>query len=140
MRGLIERAEAMGLHVAFRDLGRASGYWLGSGLIVLNHRRAESTQRVTLAHEMGHWWHGHDWTRDHDRERDERQADQYAARLLISVDDYAAAEAICGAHIGALARELGVTRRLVELRREDFARDAHILRTVEQWRDETWAS
>lgn len=39
-----------------------------------------------------------------------------------------------GEHQGALARELGVTRRLVELRQEDFARDAHIFQVVDEWR------
>ncbi|WP_061960622.1 ImmA/IrrE family metallo-endopeptidase [Demequina flava] len=134
MGRIIRTAEHMGYRVQFRDIGRASGYLYGGGLIVLNYRRSELTQRVTLAHELGHAHHGHDWTRDHDRHRDERQADQYAARLLISPVEYAAAEALVGSHAGALARELGVTRRLVELRREDFARDERIIETVEAWR------
>jgi len=124
----------MGLRVAYRNLGRNSGYLFGGGLVILNYRHHLGTQRVTLAHELGHWHHGHDWTRDHDEARDERQADQYAARLLISADAYADAESQVGEHLGALARELGVTRRLVELRREDFAREAHIFRVVDEWR------
>lgn len=123
----------------YRDLGRASGYLYAPGLIVLNHRRSELTQRMTLAHELGHWHHRHDWTTAHDRERDERQADQYAARLLIDADAYKRAEEAVGEHPGAIARELGVTRRLVELRREDFTRDARILATVAQWRADVWA-
>jgi len=77
-------------------------------------------QRVAVAHECGHWAHGHDWTRDHDRPRDERQADTYAARLLITAEAYASAEAIVGGHPGALARELNVTARLVDLWRQDY--------------------
>jgi Zn-dependent peptidase ImmA (M78 family) len=137
---IIAHAEAMGLRVAYRNLGRRTGYLFGGGLVVLNYRHHINAQREALAHECGHWFHGHDWSREHDVARDERQADQYAARLLISADDYARAEELCGTHPGALARELGVTRRLVELRREDFARDARILATVEQWRADTWAS
>lgn len=124
----------MGVHVAFRDLGRASGYWLGSGLIVVNYRSTEQVQRLTLAHELGHCHHGHDWTREHDQERDEREADRFAARLLISREAYADAERLVGNHPGALARELGVTRRLVALRAEDFARDARIFAVVDEWR------
>lgn len=105
----------MGLHVKFESLGRANGYLHSSGLVHLNYRRCLTTQRVTLAHEMGHWHHGHDWTMAHDRARDERQADIYAAHLLISPVEYEIAERLYGVHPGALARELGVTRRLVEL-------------------------
>jgi len=124
----------MGLRVGYRNLGRNSGYLFGGGLVILNYRHHLGSQRVTLAHEMGHWHHGHDWSRDHDVARDERQADQYAARLLIGAGDYARAEELCGTHPGALARELGVTRRLVELRREDFARDVRIFEVVDEWR------
>lgn len=139
MDRLIRAAEDLGLRVQYRDLGRASGYLFAPGLVVLNRRRSELTQRVTLAHEMGHWWHGHDWTRDHDRERDEVQADRWAAAALITPEAYFDAERVVGPHPGAIARELGVTRRLVELRREALARDARILATVEAWRSETWA-
>lgn len=134
MERLIERAEALGLRVIFRDLGRRHGEIHSSGVVYLNPHRTDARIRVTLAHEMGHWRHSHDWTRDHSRERDEREADQYAARLLISPLEYAAAEALVGEHPGALARELGVTRRLVELRQEDFARDARTFAVVEEWR------
>ncbi len=115
MDELIEHAEALGLRVVWRDLGRRNGELTSAGVVLLNPRKSVLTQRVTLAHECGHHWHGHDWTRAHNRERDERQADTYAARLLILPLDYAVAEQIAGPHPGALARELGVTRRLVEL-------------------------
>lgn len=140
MDALIARAEAMGLRVQFRNLGRTTGYLFGGGLVVLNHRHNIAAQRETLAHEMGHAHHGHDWSREHDKVRDELDADRYAARLLIPLEQYAAAEGIVGSHPGALAKELHVTRRLVELRQEDLRRDARILATVEQWRDELWAN
>jgi Zn-dependent peptidase ImmA (M78 family) len=115
---LIDHAAAMGLRVKWRNLGRRSGEVHSSGLILLNPRKTEFSQRITLAHEIGHAHHGHDWTGAHDVERDEREADTYAARLLISAADYAFAEQIVGEHPGALAKELGVTVRLVELWRE----------------------
>lgn len=115
MENLIAHAATMGLGIKWRDLGRRAGELHSAGVIVLNPRKSALTQRVTLAHELGHAWHGHDWTRDHDRERDERQADLYAARLLIRPSDYAFAEQIVGCHPGALAKELGVTRRLIEI-------------------------
>lgn len=118
MNRLIDHATAMGLRVMWRDLGRRNGEFHSSGLIVINPRKTALTQRTTLAHELGHAWHGHDWTHDHDLERDERQADIYAAQLLISPAEYAAAERTVGPHAGALAKELGVTRRLVELWRD----------------------
>ena len=119
MQPLIDQARALGLGVTYRELGRRSGMLTKGGIVVLNPRRTMLTQRVTLAHEMGHWHHGHDWTIDHDRERDEREADTYAARLLISPAEYALAEHLVGSHPGAIAAELGVTRRLVQLWRDD---------------------
>jgi len=122
MDELIAHAEALGLLVKWRDLGRRSGELHSSGLVFLNHRKSLLTQRVTLAHECGHAWHGHDWAGRHDAERDERQANAYAARLLIDARDYAYAETVVGEHPGAIARELGVTRELVELWRDDLRR------------------
>lgn len=118
MQNLIDHAAAMGLRVKWRDLGRRSGQVHSSGLILLNPRKTQFTQRITLAHEIGHAALRHDWTDAHDVERDERDADTYAARLLISPADYAFAERIVGEHTGALAQELGVSPRLVELWRE----------------------
>lgn len=139
MERLIALAEAQGLYVAWRPL-RRHGYYLHSkGLIVLSTRAPEWKVRVALAHELAHAHYQHDWTRDHDKVRDELEADTYAARLLISLEAYRDAESCVGCHPGALAKELGVTRRLVELRQRDFARDVAILRTVKEWRDE-WAS
>lgn len=120
MDNLIAHAATLGLGIKWRDLGRRAGELHSTGVIVLNPHKSELTQRMTLAHELGHAWHGHDWTRHHDRERDERQADLYAARLLICPVEYAAAERIVGCHPGALAKELGVTRRLVELWQDTF--------------------
>jgi len=114
-------AETLGLSVEFRDIGPASGFLYASGLVVLNIRHGAAAQRENLAHECGHAYWGHDWRGRHDISRDERIADRYAARLLVGVEGYARAERLVGPHPGALAKELGVTRRLIELRQEDFA-------------------
>lgn len=112
---LVAHAEEQGLRVVWRDLGRRSGELTRGGLVVVNPKKSTLTQRVTIAHEVGHHWHGHDWTRAHDVERDERQADLYAARLLIDAHAVERAAAVVGCHPGAIARELGVTAHLVTL-------------------------
>lgn len=128
MEQVIAHAVRIGLKVKYTDLGRRSGEVHSSGLVHINPRKSLLTQRVTLAHECGHWALGHDWTRDHDRPRDEQQADTYAARLLITPAAYAEAERVAGAHPGALARELNVTARLVELWRADYLRHVGVIR------------
>lgn len=128
MEDLLQHADELGLRVQFRNLGRRHGEIHSSGLVVINDRRPLAQQRQTLAHECGHHVHGHDWTGRHDRERDERQADTYAARLLISPAAYAEAEALVGAHDGALARELNVTARLVALWRADYLTRVGVVR------------
>ena len=128
MEDLLAHAARLGLRVKFRDLGRRHGELHSSGLVVVNSERPVKAQRITLAHECGHRAHGHDWTNEHDRPRDERQANTYAARLLISPQDYALAERSVGAHAGALARELNVTATLVELWRADYLREVGVVR------------
>lgn len=128
MEDVIAHAMSLGLTVKFRDLGRRSGELTSSGLILVNQNRPAKMQRTAIAHECGHWVHGHDWTRDHDRPRDERQADLYAARLLITPTAYREAEQLVGTHVGALARELNVTVLLVELWRDAYLRQVGVVR------------
>lgn len=66
-------------------------------------------RRVTIAHELGHAHYGHRC----DTDRNERQADRFAASLLIDPATYAAAEALTP-HPHHLADELGVTVELIE--------------------------
>ncbi|MEJ6013254.1 ImmA/IrrE family metallo-endopeptidase [Corynebacterium sp. H127] len=68
----------------------------------------------SIAHELGHAALGHivdppEWLHP----RQEKEADLWAARLLIRENDYIAADHHCDGHPGAIAQELGVTRRLV---------------------------
>ncbi|UJP39365.1 ImmA/IrrE family metallo-endopeptidase [Cellulomonas palmilytica] len=115
MDEMLEVARERGVRVAWRDLGRRNGEYHSTGLILLNPKRSQTVQRVTLAHELGHAKYGHAWTDDpSEHARQERLADEYAAALLIDAQDYALAEAVVGPHVGALARELGVTASIVQ--------------------------
>ena len=119
---LLALAAARGLRVVWRDVDGRNGEFRAPGLIVLDARRPGQTQKVTLAHELGHAYYGHTWSCDaRVRRGQEAAADRYAANLLITPAAYAAAERLVGCHAGALARELGVTARLVELWREQRA-------------------
>lgn len=67
-----------------------------------------------IAHELAHAVLGHTPTADRSiRARQERRADEWAARLLISADTYAEAEKARGTHPASLAFELGVTIEIV---------------------------
>ncbi len=72
------------------------------------------TARSVLAHELGHAHLGHLPTRHPAfRARQERQADEWAARRLITPSAYAAAEQLRGTHLASLAFELDVTIEIV---------------------------
>lgn len=77
--------------------------------IVLNYAMTRSQALAALAHELAHAQFG-------DRCSSavtERRADEYGSTFIISAAEYAAAEDRVGPHPGALAVELGVTRRMV---------------------------
>ena len=115
LNSLLQHAASIGCRVYFLPIDdQLDGYLSANGDIVINSRMTETYQREVLAHELGHVHHGHDWRAPHDEPRDERQADLYAARLLISPVEYAAAEQL-HSHPGAIAKELGVSQYLIEL-------------------------
>ncbi|GAB3884393.1 ImmA/IrrE family metallo-endopeptidase [Terrabacter terrigena] len=121
MDELLETAQRRGLVVELKDdLGERNGEY-EDGVIRINTRRLAATQRITLAHELGHAWHGHTAC-NHDARRaarQEREADAHAAMLLVEEAAYRQAEATFSeAGIGAVAAELGVPNRFVERMRE----------------------
>lgn len=123
IEALLGLAEQRGLTVEWRDLGPRNGEYSWPGLIVINPKRTAIAQYVTLAHELGHAHHAHVATEDvHLHARQERLADEFAARLLVCPARLAEAEALVGPHPGALAKELGVTRRMVEVFYEHLGR------------------
>lgn len=120
MQDLIDYAMGHGWGIKLIDLGRRNGEY-SNGLIKVNPRKSPYRQRLTLAHEIGHAHHDHPWADDPVvHERQEREADVIASHLLIKVDDYAYAERIVGEHPGAIAKELGVPARYVELWRATY--------------------
>lgn len=128
---LLGIAKALGLYVTFRPLRRASGYYAHRDrMLILNECDPYATQRVTFAHNLGHAHHGTDC--DEGIERDELEADIYAARLLISPDALRAAEVMYGGDTDALADELAATVRLVELRQRDLSPWV-VQRSLETW-------
>ena len=74
--------------------------------------------RSTLAHELAHAYFRDD-TSD---PRIERRADQWAAQMLITPPEYAAAEEEVGTSIGALAYHLDVTPAVISTWRDCYAR------------------
>ena len=115
MLDLLMNAENKNLRVFFLPLERIEGYLSEAGDIVVNSQLTEAHQRQVLAHELGHVHYGHDWRFRHNKAKDERQADLYAARLLISHSEYALAARIHDDCQRSIASELGVSQRLLKL-------------------------
>ena len=115
-------AGVLGVRVTSHTGGEKGRYY-GGGLISLRDDLGYVNWRCTLAHELGHYVLGHSptasgwWSA-----RQEKQADQWAANLLITPDDYAAAENTHGPHAGAIASELEVTCHMVNVWRSNFER------------------
>jgi hypothetical protein len=109
---LCQHAADLGLEVEWTcDLpGDCHGYYEDDArLVVLNYRCTIAQAVSALAHEIGHAVFGDRCSTD----AVERRADEYGASLVLTAEDYAAAEREVGPHPGALARRLGVTRDLV---------------------------
>ncbi|MCI2958182.1 ImmA/IrrE family metallo-endopeptidase [Agromyces atrinae] len=70
-------------------------------------------RRSVIAHELGHAYYGHEC----DNRANERQANIYAARLLIEPEAYARAE-VLSSNAHDIADELGVLEILVSTYRE----------------------
>ena len=111
-------ADRLGVMVEFADLGQRHGEYR-DGVVTIHEGRPDTVQRIILAHELGHHWFSHRrttdrWTRAHQ----EREADEFAARLLVSRLDYQWAERLYGPSVGAVAAELEVPARFVERLRD----------------------
>jgi hypothetical protein len=109
---LLRHCADLGVDVEWRDLGdlRRGEYRSAERRIVLSPRLTGPQAVACLAHELGHHRFGHGATTP----AGERQAWEYAAALVITPQEYAAAEDRVGAHPAGLALELGVTPQLVE--------------------------
>lgn len=94
-----------------------NGLWIpDQHRIILRHDMDWITRRCTLAHEIGHAHHRHELTGiPHLDARMERQADAFAALILIGAREYATAEREHGPHTGALAHALDVTPHYIRV-------------------------
>lgn len=113
---LEELAARLGATIITHDGGEKGRYY-GRGIISLRRNLGPKNYRCTLAHELAHHILKHDpnatgWL----HERQEKQADEYAAaKLLIDAIEWETAERCYGPHLGAIASEVGVTRRVAQI-------------------------
>lgn len=120
---LLQLADQLGVTIATHDRGPKGWYHHHTRTISLRSDLRAANLRCTLAHELGHALTGDVPTGiAHFDQRMERAADMAAANMLISHTEYAAAEALYGAHDGAIARELGVTTHLLAVWRDTYER------------------
>lgn len=89
MRDLVQIVARYGLRLHGAHLPpNVRGYYSpAERRIYFDLRLTYNERRGTIGHELGHAHHGHDCSTD----RNERQADAFAARLLIRPEDYAEA-------------------------------------------------
>lgn len=109
-------AESMGVQLQ-RHTGGCPG-WYDHRRRIISTRRGMSIQqyRSVLAHELGHAHYGDTPTGNgHYDQRQERRADEYAARLLINPHDFEAAATWHHGHLPAIADELEVTKHLLRV-------------------------
>lgn len=111
---LEQLAAQLGATIITHDGGEKGRYY-GYGIISLRRGLGPKNYRCTLAHELAHHALGHDpaatgWVHD----RQERQANEWAARQLISPTDYKLAETLYGPQQPLLAHELGVTVKVLK--------------------------
>lgn len=119
---LLRLVEERGLRVVERTGPTRGGFDPARRVIRIAPGMSRRTTRSVLAHELGHAVLSHaPTTHPVLRERQERQADAWAARLLITPRSYAVAEEIRGPHPASLAHELDVTVELIAAY-QDFLR------------------
>ncbi|OFP68075.1 hypothetical protein HMPREF2978_00010 [Corynebacterium sp. HMSC074C01] len=108
-------AESMGVQLQ-RHTGGPPG-WYDHQRRIISTRRGQSIgqYKSVLAHELGHAHYGDIPTGNgYYDQRQERRADEYAARLLISPVEFEAAAAWHHGHLPAIADELEVTKHLLK--------------------------
>lgn len=108
-------AEAIGVEIKTAiqgDLrpGDLGGWFPQTRTIFINPRLGPRNRLHTMAHELGHAVHDHPAGHT---PKCEREANNFAANLLIDAHAYREAEMIYEGHEGAIAQELGVTLSLL---------------------------
>lgn len=114
MDQLLRLLDEHGLQLIEQPGPSRGGYRPATATIRVDPGMSARTTRSIVAHELGHAVLGHEPTGDPTiRARQELRADEWAARLLITPEAYAEAEALRGAHPASMAFELGVAIDLV---------------------------
>ena len=107
----------MGIKVVESSKDRFGYFCRDTGTIVVPTGVPARLRRSMIAHELGHAVYGHTVS----DAKAERQADEYAARLLITEKEYRRAETMFGQDVDTLAYELNVTPSLIIAWREQFS-------------------
>lgn len=115
MHHLVDMATALGIVIEYVPMLRRDGeYRHDLKRIRLRLGMTTRLERSILAHELGHAVFGDVPSRFGPvNAKQERRADEWAARQLIHVDDYRLAEEIHNGHVPAMAHDLGVISRLI---------------------------
>lgn len=122
MLDLEQLAEEMGVMVVTHTGGKKGGWNPVTRTVSLREGMHEVQTLCTLAHELGHAHYRHQFgATGLAREQQEREANEWAAILLIDENDYMAAEISCDS-ISSIAHELGVTILMVGIWRQLYAK------------------
>lgn len=116
MLGMLERiASGLGVRIIEAEPPQGKGcYTHQSGVILLAPWLSHREKVGTLGHELGHAIAGDEAVEDpRFAARQERAADQFAARLLINRREVEIAERAYGPNWPKIAHELGVTEHLL---------------------------
>ena len=114
-------AEEAGITINYAALPASSphAYWNPAArTITVRYGLPYRYTRSFIAHELGHAHYGHKVTTP----KNERQADSYAAQLLITEEAYRATEVAYGTNVEKLAFELNVAPNIIEAWRALYER------------------
>lgn len=115
MQTLTDLAADLGLTIVEKRIAHASGYRPSDRTIFLTPGMSRRVTRSVLAHEIAHHVLEHRPTPHGPvRWRQERQANEWAARQLISHDAYVEVESLRDGHRASMAHDLDVADELVD--------------------------
>ena len=114
-RDLAVLAESMGVRLVRHNGGPKGFYHHPSRTISTRRGLSVAQYKSTLAHELGHAVNGDTPTTGHYHARQERRADEYAARLLLDGADVHTIITANGGHLAPAAYELEVTTHLLKV-------------------------
>lgn len=123
MQQLLTMADELGLTVIEQRGKHLGGYRPGDRVIRLTPGLPQPTARSLLAHEIAHHVLEHRPTEFGPvHKRQERHANEWAARLLIPHDRYIEVERLRDGHVPSMAHDLDVAPELLEVHRSMLLR------------------